>query len=185
MTCISPKMLAAIHYSRDDVGVSDTFDTVVRWLHSQGVRVCGYLQREVHDQSSCCAQTFLEGISTGEKIRISQPLGNGSTGCRLDPHALSELSGRLLSELETRPDFLIVNRFGRGEADGHGFRSGIEMAYSMGIPVLTAVRDEYLEDWRSFGAELATELPPLTEEALAWCRLVTSLQNQDLMKIVA
>lgn len=181
MTNISAKTLAAIRFNRDD-DITATFETVVTWLQSRGVRVCGYLQRELHDQSSCCAQTVLEGISTRERVRISQPLGNGSSGCRLDPHALSELSGKLLSVLETKPDLLIVNRFGRGEADGHGFRSGIEMAYAMGIPVLTAVRDEYFKDWRAFGAELAVELPAKIEETLDWCQMVVGLRVQDRTK---
>lgn len=78
-----------------------------------------------------------------------------------------------MRNLDAKPDLLVVNRFGRGEAEGHGFRSAIEKAFVMGIPVLTAVRDDYLDEWRSFGAEFAAELPALAEDVSAWFDAVT------------
>lgn len=164
----SPQKLAAVRFNRKDE-IGPVLQTVIDHVRKQGTRISGYLQREISDDASCCSQTYLEAIASGEKVRISQPLGNGSRGCRLDPHALTEVSGKVLAELDNEPELLVVNRFGRGEADGHGFRSAIEKAFTMGIPVLTAVNDEYLEDWRAFGEDYAAELPARSEDVLAWC----------------
>lgn len=167
-----PNKLAAIRFNRDD-HIGAILKSVVDRGRDQGLRIEGYLQTELPDEASCCSLTYLEGIASGDKVRISQALGSGSTGCRLDPQALAEASGTLLRDLDTKPDLLVVNRFGRGEAEGHGFRSAIEKAFAMGIPVLTAVRDDYLDEWRSFGAEYAAELPARTEDVSDWCDAVT------------
>ena len=105
-------------------------------------------------------------------MRITQALGRGSIGCRLDPRALVELSGALLSELDSGVDLLVLNRFGKGESEGQGFRTVIEKGFQTGIPVLTAVRDTYAGAWAAFGGEISETLAPHPDSVLAWCRTV-------------
>lgn len=53
----------------------------------------------------------------------------GAKGCRLDPRALAALSGSLLGELDAGTQLLVLNRFGKGESEGHGFRAVIEQVF--------------------------------------------------------
>lgn len=141
---------------------------IVRSLRASGVRVAGYLQRETPETDGCCSLMHLEDISSGRMIVISQPLGSGSRGCRLDPRALAEASGLIEAELDHGAEFLVLNRFGKGEADGHGFRAVIEKAFARGIPVLTAVREAYAADWSRFGGDLVITLAADAELVRAW-----------------
>lgn len=161
--------LAAIRFTPED-GIDDLLESVVRALQSEGVSVCGFLQRESQDPNACCNISHLEDVSDGTWHRISQALGSGSKGCRLDPRALADASGLLLARLEAGTEFLVLNRFGKGESEGQGFRSVIERAFELGIPVLTAVREAYQPAWSEFTDGSAQLLSPDKAAALAWAK---------------
>lgn len=71
--------------------------------------------------------------------------------------------------LERRPGVLVLNKFGKTEAEGGGFRDLIVQAVGASIPVLVAVPHRNLEPWRAFAGDLACEvtLDGLDEAALA------------------
>ncbi len=163
--------LAAVRFAHTD-DIDAVLESTVRVLQARGLRVCGFLQRETVDAASCCNITHLEDVTSGTWHRISQPLGSGSRGCRLDPRALADISGPLLAELETHPDFLLLNRFGRGESEGQGFRAVIEKAFELQIPVLTAVREAYADAWATFTEGSAHVLPPDPDMVIDWASLV-------------
>jgi hypothetical protein len=64
----------------------------------------------------------LHVLNGGEVIRIGQNLGALSKGCRLDPAGLEQAVGLVAHALEAGPRLLIINKFGKQEADGRGFR---------------------------------------------------------------
>lgn len=162
-----PLAIAAIRFGEGD-RIDEILETVVRAVQSRGYPVAGYLQRETPDGPGCCPATFLEDVSSGEHLRITQALGPGSRGCRLDPQALAEVSGRLLSTVTLNTDLLVLNRFGKGESDGHGLRAVIESALGLGIPVLTAVRATYEPFWNDFTAGTGDFLPANKEAVTQW-----------------
>ncbi len=149
--------------------VDALLEAVARELRANGVHVAGYVQREIEDGDSCCALVHLENIADGRTSCITQPLGPGSRGCRLDPRALADLCGSLLAELDLGVDMLLLNRFGKAESEGQGFRTVIEKAFDKGIPVLVAVRGSYAEAWQAFGGAFADDLPADSEKIAAWC----------------
>lgn len=159
--------LAAVRFSDED-RIDELLETVARSVQARGCSVAGFLQRETPDGPGCCPVTYLESIATGEQVRISQALGAGSRGCRLDPRALAGATGHLLADLDARPQLLVLNRFGKGESDGHGFRSAIEKACSHGVPVLTAVRATYEPAWNAFADGLGTFLVPEITHIKHW-----------------
>ncbi|MCO5155304.1 MAG: DUF2478 domain-containing protein [Aquamicrobium sp.] len=160
-------LLAAVRYRRDDA-IDPLLEAVARDLQARGARVAGYVQRETAADEDCCATTWLEDIVTGERHVISQALGSGAKGCRLDPQALAGLCGLLEAALAHGADILILNRFGKGEAEGHGLRAAIGQAMLDGVPVLTAVHDTWLPAWEAFAGELGTTLSPARGEIDAW-----------------
>lgn len=153
-----------------DKPVDEIFEAVARLLKGEGMAVIGFLQREGTSEGECCNEIRLEDIVSGRNYVISQALGSGARGCRLDPQALTEVAGLLLSGLEGDPHLLILNRFGKGESEGQGFRAAIEDACTRGIPVLTAVRESYFEAWTQFSGDLAILLAPEYDQVIGWVR---------------
>jgi len=170
--------LAAIRFKPED-GIDALLERVVRYLQVEGVKVSGYLQRESLDPNACCNISHLEDVSDGTWHRISQALGSGSRGCRLDPRALADVSGLLLARLETDTEFLVLNRFGKGESEGQGFRTVIERAVDLDIPVLTAVRETYAPAWDAFTDGSATLLPADASSIITWARQATMEAQPD------
>ena len=164
--------LAAIDFEHGDI---DAFLAgIAATLAARGLRVRGALQTRGAEGGDChCADMDLTTLGSNRVFRISQPLGNGAQGCRLEPGALAECSRFIEQELEQGADLLILNRFGRGERDGRGFRDLIAKAMLLDVPVLTAVRPTYAAAWHAFGAGMACDLPADRDAVLHW---IDSLQ---------
>lgn len=163
--------LAAIRIA-DDTPTDQLLECVVHALQQQGRTVAGFIQRKGPRDSSGHAEMVLQDIVTGSRFCISQPLGRGSRGCRLHPGAVAGIAGPFLEAIETAPDLLVLNRFGKGESEGQGFRCVLEKACMLGIPVLTSVKPAYLDAWQDFAGTCSTLLPPLPETLLHWSRTV-------------
>lgn len=160
--------LAAVLFEKGQ-GVDPLLETVARDLQAVGHGVEGYLQRQAaNGPRGRRAGVQLESIANGGRCAIFQPLGNGARGCRLDPQALPGLCSALLERLSEATALLVLNRFGKSEAEGGGFRAAIERAFLCGIPVLTAVRPEYLPQWRGFTGGWHAELAPAADVLGDW-----------------
>ncbi|MEN4964936.1 DUF2478 domain-containing protein [Brucella intermedia] len=160
--------LAAILAAKD-VPVDQLLAGAAHRARQAGLRVAGFLQHRETGGEECCRDIEIEHIGTGVTQIISQALGSGSKGCRLDPTALADVAGALQTELDDGADMLILNRFGKGETEGHGFRSIIETAYARQIPVLTVVRETYVEGWNDFAGDCGVLLAPDSKAVLGWC----------------
>lgn len=109
-------------------------------------------------------------LPDGETIRISQTLGCESRGCRLDPDALERAVGRVEAELAKGADCLIVNKFGKHEAEGRGFRPVIADALARDIPVLVGINGLNQDAFIDFVDGIATELVPELTALEEWFR---------------
>lgn len=138
-------------------------------LAEQGVRTVGTVQINTACGDDGPCDMDVRVLPDGPVIRISQSLGTGSRGCRLDPGALETAIGLCEARLENA-DLLIVNKFGKQEAEGRGFRPLIGQALTEGIPVLTSVNAGNLAAFQAFAGEVAEPLPPTDEAVLSWCR---------------
>lgn len=167
-SAIGVQILGAITYA-DGQSVDPLIAGVVQALRTEGAAICGVLQHEAANPGNCCASMYLENISNGVHLRLSQELGSGSQGCRLNPHTLAESSGQLLLEMDEHPDLLVLNRFGKGEAEGHGFRAVLEKAYQLHIPVLIGVKETYRSAWDDFAGEFSRVLKVDSRSVLMWC----------------
>lgn len=165
--------LAAIEI-QEGQSSSTILDAVAQALKAEGIVVAGYLQRELSQQGDTVSDTVLEDIETGEQFSIMQALGASAASCRLDTGALADIAGRTIGRLERPTDILILNRFGKAEAEGHGLRAALERAISRDIPVLTLVESTYLKVWRDYVGDMAASLPPVAADALAWYRSLTN-----------
>jgi len=150
--------------------VDTTLAETAAVLRSTGMNVRGIIQEEFGGSDGIKPITRLRNVADGTLMQISQDLGPNARGCRLDPGALAEATRRLETIVEGGADLLILNRFGRSESEGTGLRPVIEAAILAGIPVLIAVRDEYIAAWDAFHAGMAVWLPADTKAVLDWYR---------------
>lgn len=126
-------------------------------LAADGVRLAGAL-RVPGDPGTTGREMRLRLLGDGAEVIISQNLGPGAQGCRLDAAALEDVVARAGVAMASAR-LLIVNRFGRSEAEGRGFRTLIGQAVSDERPVLLALRPAFLGAFHDFVGDMGTELP--------------------------
>lgn len=142
-------------------------------LARDGLRLCGALQETRHPEGSDRHEMVLHLLPDGPEIGISQYLGQDATGCSLDPDGLERAAGWIAAALETRPDLLLLNKFGKQEAEGHGFRQVIGQALAQDTPVLIGVGRDKLAAFNAFADGLAEELPRNLATLADWARANT------------
>jgi len=160
-------LLAYIPFMQDDAA-DRVLEAAARQLIAKGHRVEGFIQHAEKDEGQCCGAVDLEDIATGRRWQIMQALGAHARGCRLDFNALSDAAVFAQTRIGVQPDLLILNRFGKGEAQGGGLRSVFEAAFVAGVPILTSVKEAYLDDWHAFAGDLSQTLPAEDEAVLDW-----------------
>lgn len=151
----------------------DQFDrllaSVALRLAGDGLRLAGAVQQNSGPEGDCRCEMCLRLLHDGCVVRISQPLGPGASGCRLDAGALEEVAQAVAVALASGPDLLIVNKFGKQEASGRGLRPVIAAAVEARVPVLLAVSGEVLRDFLAFAEGLAESVELEAVEAWARC----------------
>lgn len=137
-------------------------------LAQQGLRLCGTTQHDTPRAKDHACDMDVKVLPDGPIIRISQSLGANARGCRLDPGALETTVSLANHALANGADLLIVNKFGKHEADGRGFRDTIAVALSLGIPVLVGANALNLEALQKFFDGMAEALAPEAETLRNW-----------------
>ena len=138
-------------------------------LQAAGHRLAGVVQVESDRIPDGPCDMVLTVLPDGPRIDITQNLGRHAKGCRLDQQALEDAVGLVDRSLDERTELLVINKFGKRESDGAGFRQTIARAVELGVPVLLAVgaiEREALQDY--IGEDLIT-LPEDHDSILAWC----------------
>ena len=141
--------------------------TLAQDLAAEGYRTCGTVQINT-DRGGHPCDMDVQVLPDGPVLRISQNLGAEAKGCRLDPAVLETAVGLVEMQLKTAPELLIVNKFGKHEADGRGIRSDIAEAISRDIPVLVGVNSLNLDAFQEFVGPEATELAPSAKVLVSW-----------------
>jgi hypothetical protein len=161
--------IAAIGYETG-FPIDDLLRAIAERLRADGVTLAGALQENTAGAPGQCSTMTLVDLASQRRVGISQNLGLDSDSCRLDARGLSEIGVLLDRSFDTQVELLIINRFGKAEAEGDGLRSVFARAIDAGIPVLTAVRLSYREAWTQFHGGLAVDLPTDIERVLDWCK---------------
>lgn len=138
-------------------------------LRAKGLRLTGAVQVNPEGKPAHKCHMDLHILSGTEVVRISQDLGTFSQGCRLNPDGLERAVGLVTAALDDGADLLVVNKFGKQEMDGRGFRPVIAEALSKGIPVLVAVNPGSLDAFLTYAEDLAEPLAPDVTTIAAWC----------------
>ena len=150
-----------------------------RGLRAAGLGVAGVVQHARLGQAECCSEFYLENLATGALHEISQRLGRGAHGCRLDYGHLAEAHAGIEAGLRGGADALILNRFGYSESRGGGLRPLIEFAVSAGIPVLISVNANYHAEWQMFCGDFARDICADRVAVRAWVGDVLAAGKQQ------
>lgn len=146
---------------------------VAQALLAKGLRVAGAIQHNHGAASNGRCHMDLEILTGNDVVRISQDLGPHARGCRLDPGALEQAVGQVIEAIhaggEDRPQILIVNKFGKQEIEGRGFRPAIGAAMAEDIPVFVIVPATSLEAFNRFSEEMGEAVDGSANEIARWC----------------
>lgn len=143
-------------------------------LAARGLRCRGTVQINSERADAGPCDMDVRVLPDGAVLRISQDLGPQARGCRLDPAALETAAGLVAASLSLGADLLIINKFGKHEAEGRGFRSVIAEAVAMDIPVLVGLNALNRPAFESFAEGLAIQLPSDPDALMAWAECVTT-----------
>jgi hypothetical protein len=138
--------------------IGEVFRSLVADSRAAGLRLGGMIEREAPPVAPGrrCAM-LLEELAGGEIIPISQDRGALARGCRLDLDGLTRACALVLSHLRDC-DAILLNKFGKTEAEGGGIRCIVSDALALDIPVVVGVPRRNLVAWREFAGDLAREV---------------------------
>lgn len=159
--------LVAIVYANEAYPQS-TFERIVEDCRRRGLRVAGVLQHPVCSEAAGHCDVALEELTTGMRTDLFEDRGPGASGCRLDEAALAEVNGQVARSLDSDPDLLILNKFGKVEAEGRGLLDLVAMAVDRDIPVVIGVPIRNLEPWRQFAGGMSVEFTSDPSEMADW-----------------
>jgi nucleoside-triphosphatase THEP1 len=146
---------------------------LARRLQMSGLRVCGSVQSNHERPGDHPCDMNIHVLPDGPVLRISQALGSGSKGCRLDPSVLEQAAQQVETRLSDGADVLIINKFGKHEAQGRGFCTAIANAVEKDIPVLVGLNDLNQSAFEAFAAGEAVHLAAQMDTLQAWIERVS------------
>ncbi|MEQ8657848.1 MAG: DUF2478 domain-containing protein [Hyphomicrobiales bacterium] len=144
--------------------------TLASDLIADGLRVCGVVQSNQERPGDHPCDMDIKVLPDGVELRISQTLGKGSRGCRLDPSVLERAAVDVERNLEAGADILLINKYGKHEAQGRGLATAIAMAVERDIPVICGLNELNVEAFNVFTASQAIQLKPNLDELVSWTK---------------
>ena len=141
-------------------------------LAAQGLRTCGAVQIN-SDQDDCHpCDMDVKVLPDGTVLaHLSIARSCGAWLPKSSTSALENAVARVAAALEQGADILIVNKFGKHEAEGRGFRSVIAEAVSRSIPVIVGLNRLNRPDFLEFSEGFASHLPPRLDDVERWFEL--------------
>ena len=140
----------------------------------RGLMLCGTVQLNSGPGNHRKCNMDLRVLPDGPMIRISQDRGPQARGCRLNPDALERAVALTLGRLAGGADLLLINKFGKHEAEGRGFRPVIAEALSCGVPVLVGVNAANRAAFEAFAGDIAQEVRADPSALSAWVDAATT-----------
>ena len=149
--------LTALIYD-EGFAIGDIFRTIAANARNAGLRLGGVLEKpsppETPDHHRC--DMSLVDLAGGETVKIYEERGALARGCRLDLDGLARTCALVLASLP-QCDLILLNKFGKTETEGGGFRCVISDALSLGIPVVIGVPRRNLAAWRDYAGDFSRE----------------------------
>jgi len=152
---------------------------IAEHMVARGVKIVGTVQIDTDRTDTHHCDMDVKVLPEGRIIRISQNLGANSRGCRLNPEALETAVADTEAALVHGADLLLVNKFGKHEAEGRGFRGVIAEALARDVPVLVGVNKLNRDAFTTFCEGMAEEVSADREAIMLW--LEQAVENPALV----
>jgi nucleoside-triphosphatase THEP1 len=163
-----PSVLALVY--TDATAADGVLAQLAMALMERDVALAGLVQHNAPRPGRSRCDMVLEDLGSGRHVAISQDRGPQARGCMLDLGQLLSASMLVEQSLASDPDVVILNKFGKSEAEGGGFRELIGKVIESGSALVIAVPWRNIESWRAFvgegGHELALDATPHALSAL-------------------
>jgi len=168
---LTPAPIVAILY-HEGRHVDHAMRRIATRLSGQGLSLVGFIQRHAWRPDRPRCDVILDDLSGGHPILISEDRGVGARGCRLNVGELIKAIASARAAIAGSPDLLVVNKFGKIESTGGGFRDLVAAAIEQEVPVLVAVPWRNMDSWRQFAGDFAIEhnLEELPADGVGLCR---------------
>lgn len=154
----------------DDLDIDGLLVQCARILTRLGYRLGGVVQSNPPRPGRRKCDMQLTDLLSGETALISYDRGEGASGCRLDLAALARAALWVERAVAAGVDLVIINKFGKQEAQGKGLRSAIAEALLSDTPVILGVSRLNLDACLEFAGGQVIELEPGPDAVVAWCR---------------
>ncbi len=141
-----------------------------RWRGS--VRLAGLVAEDHGLADRACSAGFLRNVAGGERFSIFHDLGPGSTICHLDGAGALTAAQSVEHNIAAGCDLVLLNKFGKLEADGGGLFTAFRAALDAGIPLLTSLSPASEAAWTRLTGRSFCVLPADIDEIGAWWRTV-------------
>jgi len=171
------KIAAILYDGTQSQRVDELIGELASKLRAKGFMLAGAIQSNPAAANRNRCDIVLEDLATRRVINASEDRGALASGCRLDQSALEQAVGLATSSVGPTTDFVIVNRFGKQEAEGNGFRSLIEQAVTLDVPVIVGLNRAHVDSWSEFVGGEPQLLPMQIDTVVHWCMMQISLPN--------
>ncbi len=142
---------------------------VAALLTADGIQLAGTVQSNLERPDRRKCDMDLAVLPDGPIVRISEDRGDLARGCLLDSGALEQTVAAVLQRLDGA-EVVIINKFGKREAEGKGLVPVIAEAMERDLPVLIGVNGLNLAAFLAFAGEEVVALPTEASSVADWCR---------------
>jgi hypothetical protein len=157
----------AVIQGASGVLVQQLFRTLVdRW--QPPLRLAGVIAEDHGLADRACTAGYLRSLGSGERFQIFHDLGPGSRACHLAGEGALAAAVAVQRDIADGCDLVLLNKFGKLEADGGGLRDAFSEAIDCGVPVLTSVSPAFAAAWEAFAGSLFAVLPADENRIEAW-----------------
>ncbi|HEY0329330.1 MAG TPA: DUF2478 domain-containing protein [Rhodopseudomonas sp.] len=162
----TPRILAIVY---TDGGAASSYIAELGYrLREAGTSIAGIVQYKptLPAPSRCAIE--VEELTSRFVLQLSEDGADQPFGCGIDPEALAEAAALITAALRKHPDVVLLNKFGRLEAEGGGLRETIAEAIQLGTPLIAGVPRRNLGPWRALTKGLAEEIAIGSSRLYQW-----------------
>ncbi|HYB09078.1 MAG TPA: DUF2478 domain-containing protein [Alphaproteobacteria bacterium] len=141
-----------------------------RELRARGWRTRGVVVDTLYNNAGQKSGLDLIDIANDSRLPLSRPDTKGITIGRwvLDPAVLAEGDARIRQAVAEGADFIVVDKFGPLESGSGGFMCGLRAALGSNVPLLVALRGEFLGGWDGFAGLQSVMVRPDMASLWRW-----------------
>jgi len=165
---LAPAPVPGIVLYAPNVPKSQVLLAFARELRARRWRTGGVVIDTLYDSAGQKSGLDLIDLASDDRLPLARPDTRGIEIGRwvLDPAALSAGDALVRRAVDDRADLIVVDKFGPLENANSGFASGLRAALGSNLPLLVAVRGEFLDGWDGF-ARCAT-VPLRPQRSVLW-----------------